>query len=745
MLHAFELGMLNDEDRRAFQIHLFDCDHCFERAKQFDPTAELMRSDSDIPGIPRRIVDEHPESTTSPSRRRFWPTVIPTSIVAAAVIILLVLKPWQIEIRPTEDVVAAENRVAVLYFENLSDPVDAQRLGEITASLLTADLSESRFLQVVSSQRLYDIRQRLGKDASELTDRTTATEVANEAGARWMITGQILQQEPQLSVSTEIVEVESGNLIASQQVTGDKDEDVFALVDRLTVQVKNDLSLPLAARDEQDRRVADVTTHSPLAYRFYLEGVVNYLRYYNTEAAESFRKALAEDSSFAMVYYYLSLIDDQTLIDRAVEHLDRARRSDTHFIRSRAALLANNIDLAIRELQQVLEENPDDKEAHFRIGVCYSVRLEFDMAVRYYRNAVDIDPLYKTAYNQMAYTFNWMGDLEQSIQAIDMYISLAPEEANPYDSRGDIYTSNARLELAIESYAQALEVKPDFWTSLYKLGRNYLFIGDFETADSCFHALAGCDDPSWRSQGLAALAYVPLSEGRFDDAIRILDEGIAAMATDGEDYVLFHQLKAITYTEIDDLPSVLSELEKTVQINQRRAPNNRVYSQHMLAHFLARTGDIQRAEEVTETMWGNIVTANDTDRYWYAEASVDWFKGNTEEAITGFEKAAEDSVIPYTPAHCMLASAYMEAGRFSDAIDVLNGMLSKDFTETRAYYAAWTAKAHYFIGVAHEELGRPSRAIDEYELFLERWKHAASGIAIVDDARERLKRLTERP
>jgi tetratricopeptide (TPR) repeat protein len=528
-------------------------------------------------------------------------------------------------------------------------------------------------------------------------------------------------------------------------VTSKDDEDIFALVDRLTVLVKNDLSLPVAARDEQDRRVADFTTHSPLAYRYYLEGVVNYHRYYNTEAAESFRKALEEDSSFAMVYYYLSLIDDQTLIDRAVEHLDRARRSDAHFIRSRAALLANNVDLAIRELQQVLEENPDDKEAHFRIGVCYATRLEFDTAVRYYRNAVEIDPLYKTAYNQMAYTYNWMGDLEQSIQAIDMYISLAPEEANPYDSRGDIYTSNARLDLAIESYVEALRVKPDFWASLYKLGRNYLFIGDFETADSCFNELATSEDTQWRAQGLAALAYVPMSQGRFDDAIRILDEGIAAMTADGDEYALFHLLKAIAYAEKDDLPLVLSELERTVQINQRRAPNNRVYNRHLLVQALAQAGDMQRADEVAEALWSNIVSANDTDRYWYAEASVEWFKGNTEEAITGFEKAAEDSVIPYTPAHCMLASAYMDAGRYADAIDVLNGMLTKDFTETRAYYAAWTAKAHYLIGVAHEELGRPSQAVDEYTLFLELWKHADSGMAIVDDARERLNRLTERP
>jgi len=124
----------------------------------------------------------------------------------------------------------------------------------------------------------------------------------------------------------------------------------------------------------------------------------------------------------------------------------------------------------------------------------------------------------------------------------------------------------------------------------------------------------------------------------------------------------------------------------------------------------------------------------------YAVAAIELSKGNLEEAIAGFEKAAEDTVIPYTPANWMLASAYMEAGRWSDAVEALEGF-QEDFTDTRLFYGSWTAKAHYYLGVAHEELGHSNIAIVEYQTFLDMWKDADPDLLPVDNARVRLARL----
>ena len=73
-----------------------------------------------------------------------------------------------------------------------------------------------------------------------------------------------------------------------------------------------------------------------------------------------------------------------------------------------------------------------------------------------------MDPLCAEAYNRIAYMHLWTGDFDRSISAIDRYISLAPDEPNPYDSKGDIYAYSGRIDDAIEMYEQAIRIAPGF-------------------------------------------------------------------------------------------------------------------------------------------------------------------------------------------------------------------------------------------------------------------------------------------
>lgn len=751
MLHAFELGMLSDKDYNEFQMHLLDCEYCFERARKLEPAAEMIRNDCDFQEISRQMADEKlkqkerdDQRKTEASKFRFWPTLVPVSAVAALILIFLILKPWHIEIQTDRLAIAAQNRLAVMYFNNIEAPEDSLKLGEITANLLITDLSESGYLQVISSQRLYDIFRLMDDAGNIFNDPEIASQIADQSGAKWMLTGNILQTKPQLILTSQIVDIESGDIIASQKVTGDNNEDIFSLVDKLTIQVKRDLSLPFEAEQESDRRVADVTTNSPLAYRYYLEGVVQYHRYYNDEAIKSFNKALEIDSSFAMVYYYLSLIEKTTMIDKAILYLDRASRENGHFIRSRKEYLNGNYERAIIELEEILKHNTDNKEAYFQIGICYSMILDFEKSIEYCKKALEIDPLYKIVYNRMAYTYDWMGDFENAIQSIDMYISIAPEEANPYDSRGDLYMTNGELELAIESYSKALSIKPDFWASLYKIGKNNLLLGKFNLADSCFNVLANCENRTWRSNGLAGLALAPIFNGKFDEALRILNSGIDTLRSEGSarEYALFNCLKAIVFEEKNQPTLALKEIEEAIRIQNIISPDNPIYNNYLLGHLNAKAGNIAKAEEITEYLWKNIKSANDTLRYWYAVAFIDYAKGDLDKAVISYEKAAADSVIPFTPANCYLAVTYYETGRYADAIAELKEMLENDVSGNRFSYGSWTAKAHYYIGLSYEELGQIDLAIEHYQIFLDLWKDADPYLVIIDKAKERLSRIT---
>ena len=132
-------------------------------------------------------------------KRKKLSLALAAAAVAVLAIFFFLFSPFKLRIGQRQSVQAAVNSLAIMYFENMQDPSDKSRIAQMITALLTTGLSDSpRYLQVVSSQRLYDILKLLGKGDLRVIDRTVATEVAKKAGVQWMVTGKILKEEPNI-------------------------------------------------------------------------------------------------------------------------------------------------------------------------------------------------------------------------------------------------------------------------------------------------------------------------------------------------------------------------------------------------------------------------------------------------------------------------------------------------------------------------------------------------------------------
>ncbi len=691
-----------------------------------------------------------PAGVSAP-KRKILPFVVPASIIFVLALLFLVLRPFKFEIAPEEKALAKENTFAIMYFENLVDREDKERLGEIVTNLLITGLSESQYLNVVSSQRLYDILKLLGKEGVKVIDKTVASQVATKAGAKWMLLGSILQIEPQVVLTSQLVEVESGRVLASQRITGEPGEKIFSMVDRLTAEVKKGLSLPAQAQREQIPKVADVTTHSPEAYRYYLEGVDNLYKVYNREARENFKKALELDSTFAMAYYRLANFatseeEQKKLIAKALKYSDKVTQKEKLYIKVMQAGIENNQTQMIKELENIIKHYPDEKEALFTLGsVYYLKQRNLEEAIRYLNKTIEIDPLYKVTYNLLAYAYNELGDFEKSIWAINRYISLAPDEANPYDSRADLYAYNGKIDQAIESYKKALEKKSDFYASLTKLGDMYLFKREYPRADSCYKSLSVSDDKDYRADGRSHLSLVPQYRGKFQEALKILDDGITAdrmEQVEGLPNITKHNLKAVIYYEKKNFDMALKEIEASQKILNKISPDNPVKMRDWYAFALAESGKIKEAEGMLGSLKKDLEEKNKTgvDTYWRALGVVELIKGNSKTAAGYLEKGIREARSSHFEGSYFLAQAYLESGRLGEAVAELEKALSR-YDENRAGFAIWSVKAHYLLGLAYEKSGWNNKAIEQYQEFLNIWKEADPGIPEVADARDRLSKL----
>jgi len=712
-----------------------------------DLLADLRREKKSLEYIKTAQIPK--EAVAPKPKKKLLPFIVPASIVFIIALIFLILKPFKFEVVPEKGAVAKENSLAIMYFENLVDREDREKLGEIVTNLLITGLSESQYLNVVSSQRLYDILKLLGKEGIKAIDKNVASQVATKAGAKWMLLGSILQVEPQVILTSQLVEVESGRVLSSERITGEPGEKIFSMVDKLTVEVKKDLSLPAQAQKEEIPKVADVTTHSPEAYRYYLEGLDYGYKYYSTEAERSFKKALEVDSTFAMAYYMLANFktgeEQKRLTAKAVKYSDKVSPKEKYYIKSWEANISGNYNQGIKELQKIVERYPDEKFAFFMIGEIYYGDLrQFEEAVHYLDKAIEIDPLYKPAYNTLAYVYNNMGDFDKSIWAINKYISLAPDEANPYDSRADLYAYNGKLDQAIESYKKALEIKPDFYMSLFKLGDMYLFKKDYAQAESCFEILSSSNEKLYRSAGRLCLALIPLYQGKFEDALKVSDDGIAAdrmERAEGEANAAKYIIKAEIYEEQKKMALALKDAEIGIEILKKAKPNDPVYGRDGYAYFLVKSGRIAEAEELARTLKKDLEGKDSTlmHSYWVTLSEIEEAKGDTNTALSYLEKVYKESPTPSFYLRYRLAEIYLKKGRLDEAVAELEKALSR-YDDDRVW-VTMAVKAYYLLGLAYEKSGWNKKAIEKYEEFLDIWKNADPGIPEVQDAKERLAQL----
>ncbi|MDP3024160.1 MAG: protein kinase [candidate division Zixibacteria bacterium] len=693
------------------------------------------------------------EAIAPKPKKKVLPIVIPASIVFILVLLFLILKPFKFEIGPEKGAVAKENSLAIMYFENLVDTEDKQKLGEIVTNLLITGLSESQYLKVVSSQRLYDILKLLGKEGQKRIDKNIATQVATKAGAKWMLLGSILQVKPRIEITTQLVDVGTGEIKTSQRITGEKEQDVFSLVDKLTVALKKDLSLPAAAQQEKEPSVAKVTTHSQEAYRYYLEGMDYSNKYYWTEAEKSLKKALEFDSTFAMAYYWLAVInqsgDDRAareFIAKAAKYTDKITQKEKLYIKGFEAYITGDYSQAINGLKKIVESYPDEKDAFYVLGQIYYRNLhEFEEAVHYLSKAIQIDPLYKLAYNFLAYTYNEMGDFEKSIWAINKYIELAPDEPNPYDSRAELYAWNGKLDQAIESYKKALEIKPDFYSSQYMLGDMYVFKKDYVKAENCFQALSSSSEKRLRSMGRLYLERIPFYQGKFEDALKVLDDGIAGDRMEqfeGDMNAYKHFDKAfLLYERQKKMGLALKEVEMGMEIYKKAKPNDPIYGRDGYAFLLTKSGKIAEAEELAKALKKDIEEKNPKlmFSYWWTLGDIELIKRDTNMALSYLERAYKDSPTPSFDLRSHLAEIYLKTGRLDEAVSELERALSR-YDDDRVW-SSRAVKAYYLLGLAYEKSGWNKKAIEKYEEFLDIWKNADPGIKEVEDAKERLKRL----
>lgn len=148
---------------------------------------------------------------------------------------------------------ASTPTVAIADLDNHTGDASMDAAGAGVASVLISKFSKVDALQVVERARLQELLAEMDLAQAGVVDPATAAEAGKVLGADYMVLGSLFSiQLPAISVSLRVVDVESGAVVAAEEVTGsigEGGEEFFVLVDELSYLILDGLQVRLASRD----------------------------------------------------------------------------------------------------------------------------------------------------------------------------------------------------------------------------------------------------------------------------------------------------------------------------------------------------------------------------------------------------------------------------------------------------------------------------------------------------------------
>jgi serine/threonine protein kinase/tetratricopeptide (TPR) repeat protein len=469
------------------------------------------------------------------------------------------------------------------------------------------------------------------------------------------------------------------------------------------------------------------------------------------QAEKEYLRALELNAGYAYAHYWYSLLlDDLGRHEESLKELETAFDLDplsVVILTNLASKRAMSGDWAEAEelIGRALEIEPSRGLTYVVCGSGLRHLGRTEEAIQIYAKAIEMDQCCWDAYNPLAYLYSHTGDFDKAIQIADKYVELAPTEADAHDTRGDIYAYHGKLDQAIENYSKALKTDPDFGMTRWKLTGMYLFKKDYAKAEGLIQKQVSSKDKKARSSATKHMAQMLVFQGKFEQALAVLDQGIAADEADQieiDETAEKHAAKFFIFLEKEDVNLAAGEVESIREILEKLESQDPAKLRDVYAILWAANGKISEADEALRT-WREEIAETDPiqmGRYHRTLGAVELIKGNLTAAVTYLKMGLVENGRPLFEARYLLAQAYVESGLADEAVEVLEkALLSHD--ERRLEFPIFSVKAHYLLGLAYQELGRNKEAIGQYQEFLEIWKNADPGIPEVEDAKGRLEKL----
>lgn len=612
---------------------------------------------------------------------------------------------------------------------------DSLRQGRVLTDMIATSLARVEGLRILSNSRLLEVMRPGADSAAGYSD------AARRAGATELLEGQLLRGSDGLTLEIRRVELHTGIVTDAFRVSG---KNRYALVDSLTSIVSARIRLPSPSGS-----IADATTNSIVAYRFYEEGLRAYHQGDIVAARRLMRAAAAEDSMFAMAAWHEAYFattgptpDGRHVTEARRRALRLARRApERERLLITANVLAENNDPGVVQVVESLTTRfPDDPRALMLLARVRGSAGDFARAVVANERAIALDSMAELEEAAICRVCEDLYILSQHYGSWDSIAAVQRtakrlQGMRPKSGAPDVFLALTAARLgdstaAYESHrrltASSAPVDPYLKFALD------LLLEDYELVERDVRRLLASSSPVEWGNGAWTYFIALRAQGRLREAAEFSRKGwlpgLPPLRVE-RNPVPWHA--AISALEMGDAREALRWFNGLIQSPDSSqwergiVARNRTWGGTLIGMALAAAGDTTRLRATADSVerWGR-ESAYGRDRrlHHYLLGMLDVAEGRDEDAVERFRAAIHSPSFGFTRINFEMAKALLRLNRPTEAIAALQPALRGAVDAANLYVSR--TELHEVLAVSFDRAGMRDSAAVHYRAVVRAWKRA---------------------
>jgi len=394
-------------------------------------------------------------------------------------------------------------------------------------------------------------------------DETKARQIALGQGLNVVITGSLDRSGQGYVISIKATHAVTGNTISSSQDTATNKDKILFTAGKLAAGVRKALGDDTS---EATQRFAleTLTATSLEAVHEYSTALQALSSGSGEDALRSLSRAIDIDQNFGVAYAAMAI---------AAKNLNRQQDAEKY------------VKLALGHL-----DNMTERERYRTRAMYYLVLSNHEKCVEEYTTLTTKFPSDTTARNNLALCLTQLRDMPKALAEMQRVTAIFPKRA-VYRYNSSVYASYGSDFQTGEREARTLqEVAPTYPDAPVALALAQLGQGQLPQAAETYQKLGSSSKLTPRS----GLADIALYEGRFKDAVRLLEEGITEDLASRNSDTAATKLATLAYTHL-----LQGQTAQAVSAADKALATSQTMSTRFLAgRIFAAAGQKARAQKL---------------------------------------------------------------------------------------------------------------------------------------------------